>query len=176
MITVNHILGNIYKNFDLEQKYDEMKKNNNCEQVIINRSELQKLRMRKNTDNNTDVVFIFDHTPHLRNGDVVFLDAKKMILLTLEPELVAIITLSNLANKGNKDDDDFFPLLVKIGHSLGNLHRPIKVTKNQIVFPIQAETELEMLKKMFSSFGKFVDIKTDTVIFEPDEGSNIHEH
>jgi urease accessory protein len=175
MITVNHILGNIYKNLDLEQKYDEMKKNNNFEQVVINRSESQKLRMRKNTDNNTDVVFIFDHTPHLRNGDVVFLDAKKMVLLTLEPELVAIITLSSLANKRNYDDD-FFTLLVKIGHSLGNLHRPIKVTKNQIVFPIQAETELEMLKKMFSSFGKFIDIKTDTVIFEPDEGSNIHEH
>src|SRR5918996_1546045 len=106
MITVNHILGNININVDLKKKYEDMIKNNRCEKVVINRLESQKLRMRKNTDNKTDVIFMFEHTPHLRNGDVVFLDAKKM----------------------------------------------------------------------FSSFNKFIDIKTDTMIFEPDEGSDIHEH
>ncbi len=171
MITVNQILGNINKNSALKKKYEEMVKNNNCEKVVINRLESQKLRMRKNTDKKTDVIFMFEHAPHFRNGDVIFLDAEKMILLTLEPELVAIITITNSLNK-----DDSFPLSVKIGHNLGNLHRPIKVTKNQIIFPIQAETELEMLKKMFSSFNKFLDIKTDTMIFEPDEGADIHEH
>jgi urease accessory protein len=171
MITINHILGNIDINSDLKKKYEDMIKNNNCEKVVINRLDSQKLRMRKNTDKKTDVIFMFEHTPHLRNGDVVFLDEKKMILLTLEPELVAIITFISSVNK-----DDSFPLSVKIGHNLGNLHRPIKVTKNQVIFPIQAETELEMLKKMFSSFNKFIDIKTDTMIFEPDEGSDIHEH
>ena len=175
MITINHILGNIYKNSDLKEKYEAIKKNNYCEHVVINRLESQKIRMRKNTDKKTDVVFMFDHTPHLRNGDVVFLDEKKMILLTLEPELVAIIPFSSIVNKYNSEDE-FFSILVKIGHGIGNLHRPIKVTKNQIVFPIQAISELEMLKKMFSSFGKFIEIHTDTVIFEPDEGSDIHEH
>ncbi len=171
MITVNKILGNINENSDLKKKYEDMIKNNNCEKVVISRLESQKLRMRKNTDKKTDVIFIFEHTPHLRNGDVIFLNAEKMILLTLEPELVAIITFKSFVNK-----DDSFPLSVKIGHNLGNLHRPIKVTKNQVIFPIQAETELEMIKKMFSSFNKFIDIKTDTMIFEPDEESNIHEH
>ena len=171
MITVNKILGNINKNSNLKNKYEDMIKNNNCEKIVINRLESQKLRMRKNTDKKTDVIFIFEHTPHLRNGDVIFLNAEKMILLTLEPELVAIFTFKSSVNK-----DDSFPLSVKIGHNLGNLHRPIKVTKNQVIFPIQAETELEMLKKMFSSFNKFLDIKTDMMIFEPDEGSDIHEH
>lgn len=171
MITVNKILGNINKNSNLKNKYEDMIKNNNCEKIVINRLESQKLRMRKNTDKKTDVIFIFEHTPHLRNGDVIFLNAEKMILLTLEPELVAIITFTSSLNT-----DDSFHLSVKIGHNLGNLHRPIKVTKNQVIFPIQAETELEMLKKMFSSFNKFLDIKTDMMIFEPDEGSDIHEH
>ena len=171
MITVNKILGNINKNSNLKNKYEDMIKNNNCEKIVINRLESQKLRMRKNTDKKTDVIFMLEHTPHLRNGDVIFLDEEKMILLTLEPEVVAIITFKNSVNK-----DDSFPLSVKIGHNLGNLHRPIKVTKNQVIFPIQAETELEMLKKMFSSFNKFLDIKTDMMIFEPDEGSDIHEH
>ena len=171
MITVNKILGNINENSDLKKKYEDMIKNNNCEKVVINRLESQKLRMRKNTDKKTDIIFMFEHTPHLRHGDVVFLDKKKMILLTLEPELVGKITFTGMV-----DRDDFFPLSIKIGHNLGNLHRPIKVTKNQVIFPLQAETELEMIKKMFSSFNKFIDIKTDTMIFEPDEESNIHEH
>lgn len=171
MLTVNHILGNININSELKKKYEDMVKNNNCEKIVINRLESQKLRMRKNTDKKTDVIFLFEHTPHLRHGDVVFLDEKKMILLTLEPELVAKITFTSLV-----DGDDFFPLSIKIGHNLGNLHRPIKVTKSQVIFPLQAETELEMIKKMFSSFNKFIDIKTDTMIFEPDEESNIHEH
>ena len=172
MITVNQSLGNINKNSNLRKKYEEMLKNNLCEKVVITRMETEKLRMRKSTDKKTDVAFMFERNPNLRNDDVIFMDDKKMILLTLESEAVAIITFKSYY----EDKENIFPLSVKIGHSLGNLHRPIKVTKNQVIFPIQAETELEMLKKMFSSFSKFLDIQSDNMIFEPDEGSNIHEH
>ncbi|HEX7141263.1 MAG TPA: hypothetical protein VF222_02170, partial [Nitrososphaeraceae archaeon] len=154
------------------KKYEEMLKNNLCEKVVITRMETEKLRMRKSTDKKTDVAFMFERNPNLRNDDVIFMDNKKMILLTLESEAVAIITFKSYY----EDKENIFPLSVRIGHSLGNLHRPIKVTKNQVIFPIQAETELEMLKKMFSSFSKFIDIRSDNMIFEPDEGSNIHEH
>jgi urease accessory protein len=171
MITVNQSLGNINKNSNLRKKYEEMLKNNLCEKVVITRMEAEKLRMRKSTDKKTDVAFMFERNPNLRNDDVIFMDDKKMILLTLESESVAIITF-----KSYEDKENIFPLSVKIGHSLGNLHRPIKVTNNQVIFPIQAETELEMLKKMFSSFSKLLDIRSDTMIFEPDEGSTIHEH
>ena len=171
MITVNQILGNINTDSNLRKKYEYMLKNNLCEKVVITRMESEKLRMRKSTDKKTDVGFIFEHNPNLRNNDIIFMDDNKMILLTLESESVAIITFKGYENKEN-----IFPLSVKIGHRLGNLHRPIKVTKNQVIFPLQAETELEMLKKMFSSFNQFMDIRSENMIFEPDEGSNIHEH
>ena len=171
MIIVNQILGNISQNSNLRKKYEEMLKNNLCEKVGITRMESGKLRMRKSTDKKTDVAFIFEHNTNLRNNDVIYMDDNKMILLSLEPESVAIITLKSYENKEN-----IFPLSIKIGHSIGNLHRPIKVTKNQVIFPLQAETELEMLKKMFSSYDKFLDIQSGNMIFEPDEGSNIHEH
>lgn len=171
MITVNQILGNIKTDSNLRKKYDYMLKNSLCEKVVITRMEAEKLRMRKSTDKKTDVAFIFEHNPNLRNDDVIFMDDNKMIMLTLESESVAIITF-----KSYEDKEIIFPLSVKIGHSLGNLHRPIKVTKNQVIFPLQAETELEMLKKMFSSYDKFLDIQRGNMIFEPDEGSNIHEH
>jgi len=171
MITINQILGNITTDSNLRKKYEYMLKNDLCEKVVITRMETEKLRMRKTTDKETDVAFIFEHNPNLRNDDVIFMDDNKMIMLTLESESVAIITFKNY-----KDNENIFPLSVKIGHSLGNLHRPIKVTKNQVIFPMQAETELEMLKKMFSSYNKFLDIQSANMIFEPDEGSNIHEH
>lgn len=171
MIIVNKILGNINQNSNLRKKYEEMLKNNLCETVGITRIESEKLRMRKSTDKKTDVAFIFEHNHNLRNNDVIYMDDNKMILLSLEPESVAIITLKSYENKEN-----IFPLSIKIGHSLGNLHRPIKVTKNQVIFPLQAETELEMLNKMFSPFNQFLDIRGENMIFEPDEGSNIHEH
>ena len=172
MIIVNQILGNINQNSNLRKKYEEMLKNNLCEKVGITRIESGKLRMRKSTDKKTDVAFMFEHNPNLRNNDVIYMDDNKMILLSLEPESVVIITLK----KSYENEENIFPLSIKIGHSLGNLHRPIKVTKNQVIFPLQAETELEMLKKMFSSFNQFLDIQSENMIFEPDEGSNIHEH
>ena len=142
MITVNQILGNLNTDSNLRKKYDYMLKNSLCEKVVITRMEAEKLRMRKSTDKKTDVAFIFEHNPNLRNDDVIFMDDNKMIILTLESESVAIITF-----KSYEDKEIIFPLSVKIGHSLGNLHRPIKVTKNQVIFPLQAETELEMLKR-----------------------------
>jgi urease accessory protein len=153
MIIVNQILGNINQNSNLRKKYEEMLKNNLCEKIGITRIESGKLRMRKSTDKKTDVAFMFEHNPNLRNNDVIYMD-----------------------DKSYENEENIFPLSIKIGHSLGNLHRPIKVTKNQVIFPLQAETELEMLNKMFSPFNQFLDIRSENMIFEPDEGSNIHEH
>ena len=132
MITVNQILGNLNTDSNLRKKYEYMLKNDLCEKVVITRMEAEKLRMRKSTDKKTDVAFIFEHNPNLRNNDVIFMDDNKMIMLTLESESVAIITF-----KSYEDNKNIFPLSVKIGHSLGNLHRPIKVTKNQVIFPLQ---------------------------------------
>src|SRR5918996_1172181 len=95
MITVNQILGNINQNSNLKKKYEEMLKNDLCEKVVITRMESEKLRMRKSTDKKTDVAFIFEHNPNLRNNDVIFMDDNKMILLGLESESVAIITFKN---------------------------------------------------------------------------------
>ena len=99
MITVNQILGNINQNSNLRKKYEEMLKNNLCEKVLITRMESEKLRMRKSTDKKTDVAFMFEHNPNLRNDDVIFMDDNKMILLTLESESVAIITFKSYENK-----------------------------------------------------------------------------
>ena len=170
MLLIKNIIGNITRDHQLKEKYDLINSKGNSEKVTISRLETQKLRMRKNTDKGADVAFVFEHNSQLRHGDVIYLDENKMILLELEPEYVGIITLKD-TNK-----DEVFLLSMKIGHTLGNLHRPIQVTKNQVVFPLQADTELEMLKKLFAPFKRFIEIKTDHMVFEPEEGHHIHEH
>lgn len=170
MLVINDVIGNIKNDHQLRKKFGMMSSIGNCEKVTINRLETQKLRMRKNTDKGSDVAFIFEHNPQLRHGDVVYADERKMILLELEPEYVGIITLKN-----HNNNDDIFQLAIKIGHTLGNLHRPIQVTKNQVLFPLSAETELEMLRKLLIPFIKSIDIETDHMIFEPEEGGQ-HNH
>ncbi len=68
-------------------------------------------------------------------------------------------------------------VLVTLGHIIGNRHRPIQIDKNgRIIFPILAESELEVFKKLFSKFIDQIDIKVEELIFEPRNGMDVHEH
>ena len=87
MLTITTILGNIKKDPLLNQKYEESIQKNPVETVIIQRSESEKVRMRKISDKDTDIGFILPSRTHLKDQDVVFLDDTKMILIKLSPEL-----------------------------------------------------------------------------------------
>ena len=95
MLTITTVIGNIKKDPQLHQKYEESVKKNTVENVVIQRSETEKVRMRKVSDKETDIGFILPSRTHLRDGDVVFLDDTKMIVIKLSPELVAILNIKN---------------------------------------------------------------------------------
>ncbi len=126
--------------------------------------EAGRTRMRKTTDRGTDVALVLAAGTHLRHGDVLAA-AGKMILVEQEPEKVAVVRI--------RDNDP--KLAVLVGHAIGNLHRPIKVENGRICFPIQAESELEMLRRQFSAIIDHVEISADVMVFEP-EGVSTHEH
>ncbi|MGD1834111.1 MAG: urease accessory protein UreE [Nitrososphaeraceae archaeon] len=171
MITINCILGNIYHNSDFKLQYENMLKDDKCEKIVITRSESQRLRMRKLSNKNTDIVLIFPKFVQIKHGDVIYFDKEKMVIVELTPEPVGIVQFL-----GAKDSTIVFNIATKIGHTLGNLHRPINIKNNSIYFPVQGESELEMLEKAFHSLHHYVTIKIDKMIFEPDEGTSIHEH
>ena len=56
------------------------------------------------------------------------------------------------------------------------MHRPIKITNGKISFPIQAQSEFELFEKLLSNLKDNIDIKNENIIFEPEDGYNIHEH
>jgi urease accessory protein len=169
LITADSILGNI-KNDSMKEKYRAMSSKSLCEVVRINRLESQRVRMRKSSDKGTDIAITLPSGSHLRHGDVILLTDNKMVVVELEPENVAVIEITHL------HDDDAIEVPVRIGHTIGNLHRPIKLQENKIIFPIQADSEIDMFKKLLGYMMHHVEIRSAKMVFEPGEGMDVHEH
>jgi urease accessory protein len=171
LITVDSIFGNINRDKKLKEKYDEMTARKVCETIKISRLESQRVRMRKLSDKGTDVALTLPPGTWLKNGDVIIITENKMVVVGIEPEDVIMIEI-----RDNMHEDDSVEVPVMVGHSIGNLHRPIKLEGNKIYFPIQADAELEMFKKLFEPINEHLDIKKTTMVFEPEAGTEIHEH
>ncbi|HKU83599.1 MAG TPA: hypothetical protein VJP58_06115 [Candidatus Nitrosocosmicus sp.] len=201
MLTITTIIGNIKKDSQLHQKYEESVKKNTIENVIIQRSETEKVRMRKISDKETDIGFILPSRTHLKDGDVVFLDDTKMIVIKLSPELVAVLNIKNHEHKHDHDhehkhdhdhehkhdhdhehkheqarDDDLTNVAIKVGHTIGNLHRPLKIENRDIIFPIQSPDEINLFLRLLSDLKDYIEIRSKQLIFEPDQGFDIHAH
>jgi urease accessory protein len=168
---VDSVLGNINNDKKLKDKYDEMTSRKVCETIKISRLESQRVRMRKISDKDTDVALTLPPGTRLRQGDVIIITENKMVVVGIEPEEVIMIEI-----RDNIHEDDIVEVPVRVGHTIGNLHRPIKLEGNKIYFPIQADTELEMFKKLFEPINEHLDIKKTTMVFEPEDGTEIHEH
>jgi urease accessory protein len=178
MLTITSILGNIKKDPLLNKKYEELFQKNLVENVMIQRSESEKVRMRKISDKGTDIGFILPSGTHLMDQDVVFLDNNKMIVIKLSAELVAVLHIKShqFHEHNEQNNSNFINIAIKIGHTIGNLHRPLKVQENKIIFPIQTIDEIDLFQRLLHNLKDHVIISSDKVIFEPDQGFDIHEH
>ena len=171
MITFNSIIGNLYHDSNLRKRYEEMSSQSLCESIRINRMEAQRVRMRKRSSKGTDIALTTTPGTRLRHGDVLMAGNEKMITIELEPENVAVVEV-----KDNIHEHDAVQVPVTIGHAIGNLHRPIKLEGRKIYFPIQTDSEIEMFKKIFGRLLDHLEITQAKMVFEPEEGTDIHEH
>lgn len=174
LITIDHILGNINSDAQLKSSYDLFTMSQKSERILISRMESQRMRMRKVSDRGTDVALTLSPGGHLRHGDVVLLDNNRIIVVEVEPENVLQLDINSKTL--DDDHDHLTEVLVKIGHTIGNLHRPVKLYGTRIYFPIQAESEIEMFKKLFHPFDRYLEIKSAKIVFEPDESMGVHAH
>jgi urease accessory protein len=171
MITINSVLGNFNKDLGLQEKHKEMSKMNLCETIRIHRSESQRVRMRKTSDKGTDIALTLPQGTQLRHNDVVMLTQDKMIVVEIEPENVALVLIKE--NIGGRDS---LEIPVRIGHTIGNLHRPIRIDGRKIYFPVQADTEIEMFRRLLDPVIHHIEISKIQMVFEPEEGMHMHEH
>ena len=171
MIHIYKIIGNIHSDSDLKNKYQEMIKTGLVEKIEINRLESDRARIRKISDKGTDLALTLIPGYYINNGDVVMLTEEKMVIANRTPENVAMISL-----KGLMSQDQLFETAIKIGHTIGNMHRPIKVVSDKIYFPIQSQSEVELFQTLLSNLINNIVIKSENIIFEPESGYDVHEH
>lgn len=171
MRMASKIIGNIHSNPELSKKYSKMTKGQ-YEVVTLSRLEAQRVRIRKTTDKGDEVAIVLDIGRPLKRGDILQTDDEKFIEVEIEPEDVAVIEVRN----ENDNIHHKFETAVRVGHVLGNLHRPIKVEQSIIYVPIQAETEIELIRTKLSRLSHHLDITKSRIVFEPDEGAENHTH
>ncbi|MDW0198466.1 MAG: hypothetical protein QN649_07745 [Nitrososphaeraceae archaeon] len=171
MIHIYKIIGNIHSDSDLKNKYQEMIKTGLVEKIEINRLESDRARIRKISDKGTDLALTLIPGYHINNGDVVMLTEEKMVIANRTPENVAMISL-----KGIVSEDQLFETAVKIGHTIGNMHRPIKIVGGKIYFPIHSQSEVGLFQTLLSNLINNIVIISENIIFEPEAGYDVHEH
>lgn|SRR5215475_13214622 len=171
MIHTDKIIGNINSDPYLNDKYQDMLKSGHVEKIEITRLESERTRIRKVSDKGTDLALTLIPGTRVNDGDVVLLTEEKMVIAKRVSENVAMISL-----KSNLSTDHLFETAVKLGHTVGNMHRPIKIENGKIYFPIQAQSEIELFQKLLFNLRDHLDIKSDNIIFEPEPGYNVHEH
>ena len=154
MLTATGISGNIE-----DDRYNSVK---NYERLHLSRQELEKNRMRRNTDRGTDVGIILEPGTRLHHGDVLSLD--KMIVVKQIPEKVVSVHL-----------EAGIQMPVLVGHIIGNRHRPIAIHDNVVRFPIQGDSELEIFERLLSAIDG-IKLSVDEIVFIPHSSTDVHGH
>jgi urease accessory protein len=148
-----------------------MLKKDKVEKIQVSRLEADRVRMRKVSNKGTDLAVTLVPGSHICDGDVVLLAEERMVIAKRDTENVAIVTLNNDAST-----QQILDTAIKLGHIIGNMHRPIKITSNKVYFPIQSDSEIQLFKKLFYTLKQNIDITIKNIIFEPDSGFDIHGH
>jgi len=161
VLKITGICGNIFH----DEKLKSVDKNS-LEHLKISRGELEKNRLRRETDQGTDVGIILESGVRLYNGDVLE-DNGKMILVEQTPEKILTVSFSEAQNA---------EIQILVGHIIGNRHRPIAIHDGIVSFPIQSDSELEVFKKLFVDVIDKIQLKIEEKIFSPHTGADVHEH
>ena len=165
---IKSIIGNVFQNGSLDEKCKILDASGKCERLKISRMETERLRLRKKTDKGTDIGLIIGTKQNLHHGDVLLSTSRKMIIVEQLPEKVISIVL-----KTNK-----IPLqhLIKIGHIIGNRHKPIAInSKGTVFFPIDADSELNVFNGLMHDIMDYVELNLEEQVFQPQSRYNINE-
>jgi urease accessory protein len=157
VLNINSILGNIFKDTNLEYA--------SFEKLIISRIDLEKRILRKKTNLGTDVGINLNSSTKLQHGDIIGNHETKIIVEQM-PEKIISVKL--------KENDEKIAIL--LGHIIGNRHRPIAIKDKMILFPIQEDSELDIFQKLLKEIIDHIELKIEEEIFLPHTSADVHEH
>ena len=165
MLIVNTILGNIYKDSKLAKKIEDAIQRGKFRRLILSRTEMEKSRLRKKTEDGFDVGLALDWGTKLQHGDIIS-ESTEIILIEQLPEKILIV-------KFRENDKALFLL---IGHIIGNRHRPISIKNECISFPIHDDSEMELFERLFHEVIDKIDLSIEEQRFIPHVSMDVHEH
>ena len=168
MLSINSILGNAYHGNALKEKIENATQNHTVKQLFLSRSDMEKSRLRTETDDGTELGLSFEPGTTLHNGDVLETNSNLIIIHQLPEKIISV--------KVN-DDHHSSSIRVQLGHIIGNRHRPLSLTSDGFVlFPIHDDNEVELFEKLFSEIIHHISMTVEDKIFVPNEGMDVHEH
>ena len=165
MLIVNTVLGNIYKDSKLAKKIEDVKQQGKFRRLILSRTEMEKSRLRKKTDDGFDIALALDLGTKLQHGDIIS-ESTETILIEQLPEKILTV-------KFRENDKALFLL---IGHIIGNRHRPISIKNECISFPIHDDSEMELFERLFHQVIDKIDLSIEEQRFIPHVSMDVHEH
>ena len=165
MLIVNTVLGNIYKDSKLAKKIEDAKQQGKFRRLILSRTEMEKSRLRKKTDDGFDIALALDLGTKLQHGDIIS-ESNETILIEQLPEKILTV-------KFRENDKALFLL---IGHIIGNRHRPISIKNESISFPIHDDSEMELFERLFHEVIDKIDLSIEEQRFIPHVSMDVHEH
>ena len=168
MLVIKTILGNVFDGTKLKEKIEEAKQNTTLKRLFLSRTDMQKSRLRTETDDGTEIGLSFQPGSILHHGDILELNSNLIIIQQLSEKLIRVQV---------KDDHHSSSTRVQLGHIIGNRHRPLSISSDgSVLFPIHDENEVELFKKLFSEIIHHITITVEDEIFVPNQGMNVHEH
>jgi len=170
-MTVTSVVGNMRTDKRLKDVYQKLSMEDKVERILLSRMEAQKSRIRRFSDAGTDIAINLNHNSMLKHGDVLLIENNRMIIVEYEPEDVLGLKIKN-----NLSNDQKVAIALKLGHIIGNLHRPICIRDNVTYIPIQSESEIVNIRKILLPIIDYIDIHNEKIIFEQDEGAEVHAH
>ncbi len=164
MLLSNSITGNIFRDSKLAKEFET--EHQNYKRLALSRHEMEKTRLRKKTQDGTDIGIDLTAGIRLRHGDVMSIDSIKILVEQLPEKIIRV----------RSKEEKNFELFVMLGHIIGNRHRPIAYEDNSIIFPIYSESEFDLFKLFFRDMIEKIELSVEEKVFQPHDAMNVHEH
>lgn len=159
MLKVSLVIGNI-----IYEKFNKL--NENSEKLFLSRMDMERKILRKKTDRGTDVGINLDPGVKLHHGDIISNGERKIVIYQLPEKVISVKLKTKTITE----------VMVLLGHIIGNRHRPISISNEEILFPIIYDSEKEIFTKLFQSIINYIEITVKVQIFFPQTGDTIHGH
>lgn len=126
----NKILGNV-KDFDSLEEY-------HVETVYIDSEDTYKRILRVTSDHNHEYGITLEDNERLKDGDIIFNENKKLIVIRVNSEDVLVIKPATITEMGI------------IAHALGNRHLQAQFEDNKMIIPYDKLVEEELKRDKYN--------------------------